>query len=70
MAIESNSQDLSCPLLMLYDAGVPHSEALLLDIEEAEEKIDAAVAPARNSARGHWYLAPQRRVDFYLEGAS
>ena len=70
LVIESNSQDLLHPLLMLYDASVPRSEALLLDVREAEERIEAAVSPREVPREVIEYLAPQGRVDFYLEGAS
>ncbi|OIR01757.1 cyclic di-GMP phosphodiesterase response regulator RpfG [mine drainage metagenome] len=70
LVIESNSQHLLRPLLMLYDASVPRNEALLLDISEADEKIEAAIAPRDIPREVIEYLAPQGRVDFYLEGAS
>lgn len=69
LVIESNSRDLLRPLLMLYDASVPRSEALLLDVKESDEKIAAAVSPHDLPREVIEYLAPQGRVDFYLEGA-
>jgi hypothetical protein len=58
------------PLLMLYDLSVPRNEALLLDLGEAEEKIEGAVVPRDIPREVIEYLAPQGRVDFYLEGTT
>lgn len=68
LVIEATSRDLLRPLLMLYDASVPRNEALLLDMREADETIVAAVAPRDLPREVIEYLAPQGRVDFYLEG--
>lgn len=68
LVIESNSQDLLRPLLMLYDVSIPRNEALLLDMREADEKIAGAVSPHEIPREIVEYLAPQGRVDFYLEG--
>jgi HD-GYP domain-containing protein (c-di-GMP phosphodiesterase class II) len=70
LVIESNSRDLLRPLLMLYDASVPRSEALLLDVRESDEKIAGAVSPRDVPREVIEYLAPQGRVDFYLEGSN
>jgi HD-GYP domain-containing protein (c-di-GMP phosphodiesterase class II) len=69
LVVESNSRDLLRPLLMLYDASVPRNEALLLDMREADEKIAGAIAPKDLPREVIAYLAPQGRVDFYLEGS-
>jgi HD-GYP domain-containing protein (c-di-GMP phosphodiesterase class II) len=70
LVIESSSRDLLRPLLMLYDASVPRNEALLLDMQEADETITGVLAPAELPREVIEYLAPQGRVDFYLEGRS
>jgi len=70
LVIESRSGDLLRPLLMLYDVSVPRNEALLLDIQDADETIARAVAPREMPREVIEYLAPQGRADFYLEGAS
>jgi HD-GYP domain-containing protein (c-di-GMP phosphodiesterase class II) len=70
LVIESNSRDLLRPLLMLYDASVPRNEALLLDVKESDEKIAGAVSPRDIPREVIEYLAPQGRVDFYLEAAT
>ncbi|MDP1526917.1 MAG: DUF3391 domain-containing protein [Rhodocyclaceae bacterium] len=68
LVIESSSRDLLRPLLMLYDASVPRNEALLLDMKEADEKITSTLPPKDIPREVIAYLAPQGRVDFYLEG--
>jgi len=67
LVIETNSRDLLRPVLMLYDASVPRSEALLLDVKESDEKIAGVAAPQDVPREVIEYLAPQGRVDFYLE---
>lgn len=69
LVVESSSQDLLRPLLMLYDASVPRNEALLLDMKEADEKITGTPSPKEIPREVIAYLAPQGRVDFYLEGS-
>lgn len=70
LVVESSSQDLLRPLLMLYDASVPRNEALLLDMKEADEKIASTLSPKDIPREVIAYLAPQGRVDFYLEAGS
>lgn len=70
LVIESSSRDLLRPLLMLYDASVPRNEALLLDMRAADEKIASTVSPRDLPREVVEYLAPQGRVDFYIEGRS
>lgn len=68
LVVETNSGDLLHPLLMLYDAGVPRNEALLLDLHEAGSTIEAAVSPAKLPVEVVEYLAPRGRIDYYIEG--
>lgn len=68
LVIESNTADLLRPVLMLHDASVPRSEALLLDMAETDLRIAETLAPADIPREVIEYLAPQGRVDFYIEG--
>lgn len=68
LVIESDSRDLLRPVVMLYDASVPRNEALLLDMGEADVKIAESLAPGKLPREVIEYLAPQGRVDFYIEG--
>lgn len=68
LVVESNSQNLLQPVLMLYDPGVPRDEALLLDLGEADVKITGAISPAKLPLEAVEYLAPRGRIDYYIEG--
>lgn len=69
LVVETNSADLLHPLIMLHDPSVPRSEALLIDLHEADAKIECAVSPAKLPIEVVEYLAPRGRVDYYIEGA-
>lgn len=68
LVIESNSRDLLRPVLMLHDASVPRNEALLLDMTQTDVKIAESLAPTDIPREVVEYLAPQGRVDLYIEG--
>jgi HD-GYP domain-containing protein (c-di-GMP phosphodiesterase class II) len=67
LVIENNSSDLLHPLIMLHDPTVPRNEALLLDLREAEAKIEGALSPAKLPVEVVEYLAPRGRIDYYIE---
>lgn len=69
LVVETNSRDLLRPLLMIYDASVPRNEAMLLDLQEAEAKIECAANPLDLPVEVVEYLAPQGRVEFYISGS-
>jgi HD-GYP domain-containing protein (c-di-GMP phosphodiesterase class II) len=66
LVVETNNRDLLRPLVMIYDAGVPRNEALLIDMREADAKIETAVTPQQLPLTVVEYLAPQGRVELYL----
>jgi HD-GYP domain-containing protein (c-di-GMP phosphodiesterase class II) len=68
LVVETNSNDLLHPLIMLHDPSVPRNEALLLDLSEAESTIEAAISPAKLPVEVVEYLAPRGRIDYYIEG--
>lgn len=70
LVMETNDRDLLRPLLMIYDAGVPRSEALLLDMRDAEAKIEATVNPQDLPRAVVEYLAPQGRIELYITPAN
>lgn len=70
LVVETNSKDLLHPLVMLYDPGIPRSEALLVDLREVDTKIDSVLNPAKIPLEAVEYLAPRGRVDYYIEGVS
>lgn len=70
LVVESNSKDLLRPLIMLHDPSVPRTEALLVDLRDADVKIESAVSPAKLPVEVVEYLAPRGRVDYYIDGRS
>ena len=66
LVVESHSHDLLRPLVMLYDASVPRTEALLLNLRETDASIESAVSPAKLPLEVVEYLAPRGRVDYYV----
>jgi len=69
LVIETNSKNLLHPLIMLHDPTVPRNEALLLDLSEAEAKIEGALSPAKLPIEVVEYLAPRGRIDYYIDAA-
>lgn len=69
LVMETNDRDLLRPLLMIYDESVPRGEALLMDMREAEAKIEGAVNPQNLPREVVEYLAPQGRIELYITPA-
>lgn len=69
MVVETNSQELLRPLVMLYDKDVPRHEALLIDLADADLSIKQSLHPAKLPVPLVEYLAPRGRVDYYVEAA-
>lgn len=69
LVVESNSDDLLHPLIMLYDPGVPRAEALLLDLRDTDSTIETVISPAKLPVEVVEYLAPRGRIDYYVDGA-
>lgn len=68
LVVETNSNELLHPLVMLYDKSVPRNEALLLDLRETDATIEAAISPAKLPLEVVEYLAPRGRIDYYIDG--
>lgn len=67
LVVESDPANLLQPLVMLYDPDIPRTEALLLNLREADLTVEAAVSPATLPLPVVEYLAPRGRVDYYVE---
>lgn len=67
VVVETNSQELLRPVVMLYDKDVPRHEALLIDLSEADLVVTQALNPAKLPVSLVEYLAPRGRVDYYVE---
>lgn len=69
LVVESNPADSLRPTVMVYDEHVPRSEALLVDLREAELAVEGAVNPAKLPVAVVEYLAPRGRIDYYIDAA-
>ncbi len=70
LVVETHGDDLLHPLVMLHDADIPRSEAMLLDLQEVDLEIVSAVNPAKLPLDIVEYLAPRGRLDYYVEGST
>jgi putative nucleotidyltransferase with HDIG domain len=71
LVIRVNSSRPLRPSIIVYDAGIPKSEAIILDLEEEPDiNITRAIKPAQLPAAVYDYLSPRRRVSYYFDGAS
>lgn len=70
LVVEVDSRDLLRPTVMLHDADIPRSEALLLELRDTDLKIAGAVSPATLPVAVVEYLAPRGRLDYYVDGAA
>lgn len=68
LVVETNTNDLLRPLVMLYDPDVPRGEALLIDLRDTDTRIETVLNPAKLPVETVEYLAPRGRVDYYIEG--
>lgn len=56
------------PMIMIYDANVPKTEAILVDMEhETEVNIAKAIRPAQVPREIYNYLSPRKRVSYYFD---
>jgi HD-GYP domain-containing protein (c-di-GMP phosphodiesterase class II) len=69
MVVETNPADLLHPLVMLHDPDIPRSEAMLLDLRDADLKVESALSPAKLPVETVEYLAPRGRLDYFVEGS-
>lgn len=69
MVVETNPADLLHPLVMLHDPDIPRSEALLIDLRDADLKVESALSPAKLPIETVEYLSPRGRLDYFVEGS-
>jgi len=68
MVVGVNSTRPLKPRVLVHDAGVPRSEALLLDLEEATDVgIRRSLTAGKLPAEALEYLDPRPRVSYYFE---
>lgn len=71
MVVSVNAARPLQPSLLVYDAAVPKSEALVLDLEKNPAiNIRKALRPAALDLAAHEYLCPRERVAYYYGKAA
>jgi hypothetical protein len=70
MVVETNPTDLLHPVVMLHDAEIPRSEALLIDLRDADLSVETAMSPAKLPVEIVEYLSPRGRLDYFVEGSN
>lgn len=67
IVISVNSLKPLQPTVMVYDASVPKSEAIILDLEKTPEvSISKALRPSTLTPSVFEYLSPRKRVTYYF----
>lgn len=69
MVVETNPADLLHPLVMLHDPDIPRAEALLIDLRDADLKVESALSPATLPVETVEYLSPRGRLDYFVDGS-
>ena len=68
LVIRVNASRPLRPSIIVYDAGIPKNEAIILDLnEEPDLNITRAIRPAQLPAAVFEYLSPRRRVSYYFD---
>jgi putative nucleotidyltransferase with HDIG domain len=71
LVIKINSARPLKPTLIVYNADIPKSEAIILDLEEEPDiNITRAVRPAQLLPTVYEYLSPRKRASYYFDAAS
>jgi len=68
MVVSVNPQNALRPWVMLYDAGVPRHEAVMLDLEhETELGIAKSLRPSTLPPAVYAYLSPRKRITYFFD---
>ncbi len=71
MVVTVNTARPMRPTVMVYDAGVPKEEAILLDMErETDFNIAKAIRPNQVAREVYNYLSPRKRVSYYFDASA
>ena len=71
MVVTVNTARPMRPTVMVYDAGVPKEEAILLDMErETDFNIAKAIRPNQVARDVYHYLSPRKRVSYYFDASA
>lgn len=59
------------PVVVIYDAGVPRDEAILVDMDrEPDLNIVKSIRPAQVPQEIYHYLSPRKRVSYYFDAST
>lgn len=59
------------PVVVIYDAGVPRDEAILVDMDrESDLNIVKSIRPAQVPQEIYHYLSPRKRVSYYFDAST
>jgi hypothetical protein len=68
MVVSVNSTRPLKPYVIVFDAGVPRDEALMVDLEHAPELgIRRSLKPSQLPRAVQDYLSPRQRVSYFFE---
>ena len=68
MVVTVNTAKPMKPMVVVYDAGIPKEEAILVDLErETDLNIAKAIRPAQVPVDIYNYLSPRKRVSYYFD---
>jgi putative nucleotidyltransferase with HDIG domain len=70
MVATVNTQKPMKPMIVIYDAGIPKDEAMMVDLErETDLNIAKAIRPAQVPIEIYNYLSPRKRVSYYFDAS-
>lgn len=68
MVVTVNTAKPMKPIIVIYDAEIPKSDAILIDLErETDLNIAKAIRPAQVPIEIYNYLSPRKRVSYYFD---
>ncbi|MDO8439121.1 MAG: HD-GYP domain-containing protein, partial [Telluria sp.] len=71
MIVTVNTSRPMKPIVVIYDAGVPRDEAILVDMDrESDLNIVKSIRPGQVPKEIYHYLSPRKRVSYYFEATT
>ncbi|TCI01246.1 DUF3391 domain-containing protein [Corallincola luteus] len=67
LVISVNQTKLLYPNILLYDPGIPRTEATIINLEEVDFSIAKALPPRRLKPEVYEYLNPRTRISYYFD---
>ncbi|GAA5218820.1 HD-GYP domain-containing protein [Corallincola platygyrae] len=67
LVISVNQTKLLYPNVLLYDPGIPRTEATIVNLEEVDFSIAKALPPRRLKPEVYEYLNPRTRISYYFD---